>query len=126
MSLKSLFSLSRTLAFRLTVWYAGLFSVIIFFASLISYLMITSLIRENTDQDLLNEAKEFSSIYHSKGENELKAAMKIEMESEGIENMFLRLVEGDNKDFATFNHLDPFISELIAPYPDHQTRNYPV
>ncbi len=103
MSLRRLLRLNRTLAFRLTVWYAGLFAAIFFFASLVSYLMIASMIRENTDRDLLNEASEFSSIYRAKGENELKSAMGLEVESEGIDNMFLRLVGADNREFATDN-----------------------
>ena len=103
MFLRKLLRLYRTLAFRLTIWYAGLFSAIFFFASLFSYLMIASMIRENTDRDLLNEAREFSSIYHSKGETELRAAMNLEVESEGIDNLFLRLVGDDNREFSTNN-----------------------
>lgn len=103
MFLRRLLSLNRTLAFRLTIWYAGLFSAIFFFAALVSYFMIASMIRENTDRDLFNEAREFSSIYRTKGENELKAAMGLEVESEGIDNMFLRLVGADNRVFSTDN-----------------------
>ena len=89
----------RTFASRLTFWYAGVFlfsSVAVF---LISYLMIASALHERTDLELLIEVKELESLYELKGIGEVKQSMGIEAESEGTENVFLRLVERSGEEF---------------------------
>jgi hypothetical protein len=48
---KSLFGIRHTLAFRLTLWYAGIFLVSSCVAFLFFYLLITTVIRDRTDQD---------------------------------------------------------------------------
>jgi heavy metal sensor kinase len=93
MFLKKVIRSKRTFAFRLTLWYAGIFlfsSVLVF---VISYFMIASALEKRTDLELLIELKEFASLYELKGISEVKESMVIEAESEGMENMFLRLVE---------------------------------
>ncbi len=85
--------MTRKLAFKLTLWYAGIFSVSCFGALIVFYLATASVIRHRTDLELLKDAKEFSSAYMTKGIGELKAAMLTEMESEGAGNMFLRFVD---------------------------------
>ena len=89
-----------TLAFKLTIWYAAIFSVSCFCALVVFYLATASVIRDHTDLEMWKDAKEFSSIYGSKGMGELKAAMLTEMESEGVGNMFLRLVESGGEEFT--------------------------
>jgi hypothetical protein len=53
MFLKKINSIRHTLAFRLTLWYAGLFMLTSCVAFLFFYFLITSVIRDRTDQDLL-------------------------------------------------------------------------
>ena len=91
MSLKRFLRLRHTLAFRLTLWYAGIFTISISVAFLIFYLIISSVIYERVDQDLVNELKEFSSLLALKGIDVLKTNMVLEAESEGVDKTFFRL-----------------------------------
>ena len=68
MSLKKrLLEIYHTLAFRLTLWYASIFMLSACVAFLFFYLLIASVIRQQTDQDLLSEARTFSSILSAQG-----------------------------------------------------------
>jgi signal transduction histidine kinase len=91
---------TRKLAFRLTLWYAGIFSVSCFGALAVFYLATSSVIRYRTDLELLKDAREFSSTYRTEGMGGLKAAMMTEMESEGADNMFMRLVDRSGEAFV--------------------------
>jgi len=86
------------LAFRLTLWYAVIFTVSCFGALTVFYLATASVIHYRTDLELTKDAKEFSSVYAAKGLDELRAAMLTELESEGADNMFLRLLDGQGKE----------------------------
>ena len=103
MFLKSLSRLRRKLWFRLGIWYAGIFAVSVFGTFFAFYLAVTSVIEKRTDGDLLSEAKEFSSILASKGINEVKAAMLIETESEGVDKVFFRLVTPNGEEIGSSN-----------------------
>ncbi len=56
-----------SLSFRLTLWYAGIFAVSSFVAFLLFYALITSVIRERTDQELLSQAAQFSALLAGTG-----------------------------------------------------------
>jgi signal transduction histidine kinase len=100
MSLRKPTRLTGKLAFKLTLWYAVIFTVSCFGALIVFYVATVSIIRHRTDLELLKDAKEFSSAYTTKGIGELKAAMLTEMESEGAGNMFIRLVDRKGEDFT--------------------------
>ena len=90
---------TRKLAFRLTLWYAVIFTVSCFGALTVFYLATASVIHYRTDLELTKDAKEFSSVYEAKGIAALQAALSTEMESEGADNMFLRLRDGQGSPF---------------------------
>lgn len=113
MFLRKLFEVRRRLAFKLTLWYAVIFSVSCFGALTVFYLATASVIRHHTDLELLKDTKEFSSAYSTKGMGELKAAMLIELESEGAGNMFLRVVDRNGEEFALPEGSDWKASELV-------------
>ena len=92
MSLKEFVSLRHTLAFRLTLWYAGIFAVSLVAAFWVFFLMISSISREYTDRELLAELSEFSSLLKLKGMDAVRTGIKIEAESEGVNRFFLRLL----------------------------------
>ena len=100
MSLRNPTKLTGKLAFKLTLWYAVIFTVSCFGALIVFYFATVSIIRHRTDLELLKDAKEFSSTYTTKGIGELKAAMLTEMESEGAGNMFIRLADRKGEDFT--------------------------
>ena len=97
MWLRKMFRLRQTLAFRLTLWYWGVFTASAFVAFLIFYVFITSVIRERRDQDLLEDLAEFSFLLASKGMEELKTHILDETESDGVDKIFIRVMspEGD-------------------------------
>jgi hypothetical protein len=61
MSLKEFLSLRHTLAFRLTIWYAGIFAVSLVAAFWVFFIMISSINSSYVDRELLAELSEFSS-----------------------------------------------------------------
>jgi heavy metal sensor kinase len=103
MSLKKILKIRRTLAFRLTFWYASVFTVSSLVAFSIFYLIISNVVQEHTDQALLKEMSEVASILRSKGEGSFIAEMSIEAESEGVGNIFFRLLDPVGSEIAATN-----------------------
>jgi len=97
MFLRNLLRLPNTLSFRLTLWYAAIFAVSSLAAFMVIYLLTTSIIQGRTDQDLLDEVKEFSSLLELKEINEVKTYLNLETESEGVNKIFFRIltINGD-------------------------------
>ena len=96
MSLNKIIKIWNTLAFRLTLGYAGIFifsSLIVF---VILYALTTSTIQRRMDQHLLNEIKEFASLLAIKGGEEVKSQIVLEAESEGVDKEFFRLKNTKN------------------------------
>jgi heavy metal sensor kinase len=90
-------SIRRTLAFRLTVWYAAIFTVSSLLAFFFFYLQIASILRERTDEDLLDDIGEFSALLAARGIDEVKQTMILEAKSDGEKDVFYRLVSPDGK-----------------------------
>ncbi len=88
MSSKKQHRLRDTLAFRLTLWYAGIFTLSSCVAFLSLYLLMKSDFKRRTYQELLNEFQEYSSLLEIKGFDTLKTVMALEAESEGIGKIF--------------------------------------
>jgi heavy metal sensor kinase len=100
MLLKKIVSLRGTLAFRLTIWYTGIFSIsslTVFFAF---FLMIRSVINEQRDNELLKDLKEFSFMMSTGGVNKIKQEMVWEAGSEGVQNVFLRIFSPNGEELA--------------------------
>lgn len=109
MALTKLHGLSRTLAFRLTVWYAGIFSlsfglIIVFF-----YTTTFSENRKRIDLELINEVKEFSFILKNRGMAALENEVHTDAEVAGADSVFFRVLD------ARGNVL---ISSNMAPWGD--------
>ena len=103
MSLKKLISLRNTLAFRLTLWYAGVFTVSSFVAFLLFYTLITSFIRERTDQELLAQVNRFSTLLAAEGVEAVKSDAVIEAQAAGVRKVFFRLLSQDGQVFSSSN-----------------------
>lgn len=95
--------LRYTLAFRLTLWYAAVFTISSFLTFSILYVLLTSLIQKRTDQFLLKEFEEFSSLLGVKGVHEMKTALVLESEAEGIDKMFFRVLNGNGEVVGSSN-----------------------
>jgi heavy metal sensor kinase len=103
MFLKKINSIRHTLAFRLTLWYAGLFMLTSCVAFIFFYVLITSVIRDRTDQDLLGEARTLSSILKVQGINAVKRNIIFEAQAAGEKKIFFRLLSLDGQEFSSSN-----------------------
>jgi heavy metal sensor kinase len=101
MLLERLRRLRRTLAFRLTVWYAAIFTVSSLLAFFFFYLQVASILRERTDEDLLDDIKEFSALLAAKGIEEVKQTMILEAKTDGEKDVFYRLLSPDGKELGS-------------------------
>ena len=100
---KKLLEIYHTLAFRLTLWYASIFMLSACVAFLFFYLLITLVIRQQTDQDLLSEARTFSSILSSQGAEALKHQAFLEAQAGGERKVFFRLLYITGQLFSSSN-----------------------
>ena len=103
MSLKNRISLRNTLAFRLTLWYAGIFTVSSCIAFLLFYMLITSVIRGRTDQELLGQVNRFSAVLATEGVEALKGVAVIEAQAAGVKKVFFRFVALNGQAFSSSN-----------------------
>jgi heavy metal sensor kinase len=103
MPLRRLRSYRKTLAFRLTLWYAGVFAVSSCVAFLLFYTLITSLFREKTDQELLAQASEFSTVLAARGLEAVKSLAMLEAQAAGVKKVFFRLLSSSGQVFSSSN-----------------------
>jgi heavy metal sensor kinase len=101
MLFENLRRLRHTLAFRLTIWYAAIFTVSSLLAFFLFYLQIASILRERTDEDLLDDIKEFSALLAAKGIEEVKQTMILEAKTDGEKDVFYRLLSPDGKELGS-------------------------
>jgi heavy metal sensor kinase len=101
MLFENLRRLRHTLAFRLTIWYAAIFTVSSLLAFFLFYLQIAAILRERTDEDLLDDIKEFSALLAAKGIDEVKQTMILEAKTDGEKDVFYRLLNPDGKELGS-------------------------
>ena len=100
---RKLFRLRHSLAFRLTLWYAGIFTISSCVAFLLFYLLITSVIRERTDQELSNRVGEFSTLLAVQGIDAVKRVAILEAQASGVKKIFFRLLKLNGEVFSSSN-----------------------
>jgi heavy metal sensor kinase len=93
----------HTLAFRLTLWYAGVFAVSACVAFLLFYTLITTYFRDRTDRELLNQADEFSTVLATRGLDALKTLAMLEAQAAGVKKVFFRLLSSSGQVFSSTN-----------------------
>jgi heavy metal sensor kinase len=98
-----LHTLGRTLAFRLTLWYASIFTVSACLAFLIFYLMITALFQEQTDRDLLKQVGVFTAIRNADGVEAVERLAEQEAQASGERKIFFRLLYPTGISFSSSN-----------------------
>ena len=103
MSLRKRIRLRNSLSFRLTLWYAGIFALSSCVAFLLFYALITSFIREQTDQDLLAQVNRFSTLLVSEEIEAVKSAAVIEAQAAGVKKVFFRLLSLNGQVFSSSN-----------------------
>jgi hypothetical protein len=103
MSLGKILRLPNTLAFRLTLWYAGIFTLCSCVAFLLFYTLITLVFQERTDQELLGQAQRFSSLLAAEGIGAVNNSAVIEAQAAGEKKVFFRLLNINGEVFSSSN-----------------------
>jgi heavy metal sensor kinase len=121
MFLRKRINLRNTLAFRLTLWYAGIFTVSSCIAFLMFYMLVTSFMRGKTDQELLGQVNRFSALLMTGGMEEVRSAAVIEAQAAGVKKVFFRLLSLNGRVFSSSNMVywkdipfsEPAVQELL-------------
>ena len=103
MSLKTPGRFRNSLTFRLTLWYAGIFAATSFAAFFLFYTLITSVILEKTDQELLSEAGKFSAVLREQGVGAAAELAFLEAQEAGVRKVFFRLLYPTGQAFSSSN-----------------------
>ena len=103
MYLKKLVDLHYTLAFRLTLWYALIFTISTGVAFFLFYLQITSFMRAQTDRDLRNQARKISSVLTLQGVSAVERIAILESQAAGEKKIFIRLLSRNGSVFSSSN-----------------------
>ncbi len=90
-------SFLRTTTFRLTLWFLGVFSTLSLAVFMVVYVFLVSHLHDQTDTELLDTAKEFTSLYKERGITALQAEFTREAESRGTGRVFFELVSSAGK-----------------------------
>jgi heavy metal sensor kinase len=103
MSLGKILRLPNTLAFRLTLWYAGIFALSSCVAFLLFYTLITLVLQQRTDQELLGQAQRFSTLLAADGIGAVNNSAVIEAQAAGEKMVFFRLLNINGEAFSSSN-----------------------
>ena len=93
----------HTLAFRMTLWYMSIFTLASGVAFLFFYLMITSLIRERTDQELRDKVSDLSAVMAVRGLAGVRRVTILEAQAAGEKKIFFRLLSQSGQIFSSSN-----------------------
>lgn len=97
MFLKTLRNTHRTLALRLTLWYAAIFAASSLLAFVLVYALMVAVVQERTDGDLGEDIGEFAAFMRLGGLERVKAEMAAETQGEEASTAFLRLWSRDGR-----------------------------
>jgi len=124
----------RTLAARLTLWYAGAFAASSMLALSVAYFLIVAHVRERTDEDLSDDIEEFSELLRTDGLGRVEEEMRLDTQGDQAETEFYRLWSKDGSlvlgtDLAQFAGLpapaDSLFQSVIGAEPVLATVDLP-
>jgi heavy metal sensor kinase len=101
MFLKKRINFLRTTTSRLTLWHLGLFSVLSVVVFLVVYVSLASHLRNQTDNEIMDSAKEFAVLYGERGVKALQDEFTREAESRGTRRVFFQLFSSKGKLLAS-------------------------
>jgi len=93
----------HTLAFRLTLWYGGIFTVCSAVAFVLFYALISAVVQERIDQDLREQAARFSALLATEGLEAVGQSAVIESQATGVKKVFFRLLGPSGAVFSSSN-----------------------
>lgn len=84
--------MGRTLAFRLTLWYAAIFVLSALVIFVLFYVLMVKAVNQRTDADLLTQANQLARIHAREGDAMLQRAATLQAQAAGEKKMFFRLL----------------------------------
>lgn len=103
MFLKRAIRMARSLAFRLTLWYAVIFSISLCVAFLIFYFFLSSVFENQTDDELLSRSWELESLFNINGIEAVKRVAVLDAQASGEKKIFVRLLYPNGTAFSSSN-----------------------
>ena len=91
----------NTIAFRLTLWFTGIFAVCSGFVFLLFYYLATQTLQNQIDQDLTDQASKFTAIIHTSGLMGARQLAVLEAQAAGEKLIFFRIVYPTGEVFAS-------------------------
>ena len=100
MFLKRLTRLRRSLAFRLTLWYAAIFSISAFLAFVFFYFQMIEVLRSQVDDDLTRQMRALAGIMQVDGLTGVRQVALQEAQAGGEKARFIRLLSRFGTEFS--------------------------
>ena len=100
MFLKRLNRLRRSLAFRLTLWYAGIFSISSFLAFVFFYFLMIDVLSRQADEDLHRQLRAFTGIMQVDGLEGVRRVALQEAQAGGENARLIRLLSRFGTEFS--------------------------
>jgi heavy metal sensor kinase len=91
----------NTIAFKLTLWFTGIFSVCSAVAFIFFYFLSVGTIQEQIDQELLDNAAKFTAVIRRAGVAGARELAVIEAQAAGEKQIFFRLLYPSGEVFAS-------------------------
>ncbi|MBU8910151.1 MAG: HAMP domain-containing protein [Desulfobacterales bacterium] len=95
------YKIFNTIAFRLALWFTGIFTICSGVAFVLFYFLATQTIQSQIDQELLDNASKFSAIIHRTGLMGARELAVVEAQAAGEKVIFFRLVYPTGEVFAS-------------------------
>jgi heavy metal sensor kinase len=93
--------LFRTIRFRLTLWFTGIFSVSAAVAFILFYYLAVQTLQDQIDEELLDKASQFSTVIRQSGLRGAGNLAVIESKAAGEKMIFFRLLYPSGEVFAS-------------------------
>lgn len=91
----------NTIAFRLALWFTGIFAVCSGFVFLLFYYLATQTLQNQIDQELTDQASKFTAIIHTSGLMGARQLAVLEAQAAGEKLIFFRIVYPTGEVFAS-------------------------
>lgn len=96
-------NLRRTLAFRLTLWYALVFAASATIVFVVVYALIAGMMQQRIDDELLSQSKELAAVYVLQGTRMLQRSARLQAQAVGEKKIFYRLFYRSGIVFSSSN-----------------------
>ena len=91
----------NTIAFRMTLWFTGIFTICSIFVFLLFYYLATQTIQNQIDRELSDHGSKFSAIIHTSGLMGARQLAVLEAQAAGEKLIFFRIVYPTGEVFAS-------------------------